>query len=158
MKRADQRKGRRGLPTAFLTQRRTQVSVGKTDANLGLAIEARVNRVVQTPVAANQSFPNLYRCEIAGNDHNKINAPAATIRFTRTGTTPRQRNSTVLAFRARAPALHELNPQLHHGRAATAFVLGRLGYGNHVRMFLQVLAQGLAEDAHAAAVNDADAR
>ena len=51
----------------------------------------------------------------------------------------------------------KLHPQLHHRSAATAFVLWRLGYGLDVGMLLQGLPQRFAEDAHAAAVDYADA-
>src|SRR5438477_9696441 len=48
--------------------------------------------------------------------------------------------------------------QLHHGRAGAAFVLRRLGDGRHLRMLLEILTQGFAQHAHAAAVDDAHAR
>ena len=48
--------------------------------------------------------------------------------------------------------------QLDYRCAASAFVLRGLGHGDYVRVLLQELAEGFAEDAHAAAVNDADAR
>ena len=51
-----------------------------------------------------------------------------------------------------------LHPQLHHGRPTAALILRRLGYRLHVRMLLQGLPQRFAEDAHAAAVDYADAR
>ena len=47
--------------------------------------------------------------------------------------------------------------QLHHGRSAAAFVLWWFGYRLYVRVLLQGLAQGFAEDAHAAAVDNAHA-
>jgi hypothetical protein len=43
------------------------------------------------------------------------------------------------------------------GGSAAAFVLRRLGDGNDVGVVLQEAAKGFAEDAHAAAVYDADA-
>ena len=51
-----------------------------------------------------------------------------------------------------------LNPQLHYRCPAAALILRRLGYRLHVRMLLQGLAQGFAQDAHAAAVDYAYAR
>src|SRR5438552_3216372 len=48
--------------------------------------------------------------------------------------------------------------QLHHGRAGAAFVLRRLGDGSDLRVLLQILAQGLAQHAHAAAVDNAHTR
>jgi len=50
-----------------------------------------------------------------------------------------------------------LNAEFHDRRTAAAFILRRLGDGGDVRMLLQHLAQGFAQDAHAAAVDDADA-
>src|SRR5882724_156885 len=52
----------------------------------------------------------------------------------------------------------KLFPQLYDGSTRPAFVLLGFGDGGHVRMFLQVLAQRLAENAHAAAVDDTHAR
>src|SRR5438552_12424443 len=52
----------------------------------------------------------------------------------------------------------ESYPQLHHGCAGAAFILRRLGDGRHLRMLLEILAQGFAQHAHAAAVDDAHAR
>ena len=48
--------------------------------------------------------------------------------------------------------------QLHHRRPGPAFILGRLRDRFYMRMLLQVLAQGLAQDAHAAAMHHAHAR
>jgi hypothetical protein len=48
--------------------------------------------------------------------------------------------------------------QFDYCGAGAAFVLWRLGYGFYVGVLLQELAEGLAEDAHAAAVDYADAR
>ena len=50
-----------------------------------------------------------------------------------------------------------LDTKLYYCGAGAAFVLGGLGYGFYVGMLLQQLAQGFAEDAHAAAVDYADA-
>ena len=51
-----------------------------------------------------------------------------------------------------------LYPQLHHRCAASAFILRGLSHRFNMRMRLQGLAQGFAEDTHAAAVDDADTR
>jgi len=51
-----------------------------------------------------------------------------------------------------------LYPQLYHCGPAPALVLRRLGYFLYVRVLLQCLAQGFAEDAHAAAVDHAHPR
>ena len=48
--------------------------------------------------------------------------------------------------------------QLHHSRSAAAFIVWRLCHCGYVRVLLEHLAEGFAEDAHAAAVDDADAR
>src|ERR1051325_6139055 len=48
--------------------------------------------------------------------------------------------------------------QVDDGGAGAAFVLRRLGDGGDMRMALQELTQRLAEDAHARAVHNADAR
>ena len=48
--------------------------------------------------------------------------------------------------------------QFNYCGAASALVLGGFDDGGHVRMLLQHLPERLAENAHAAAVNDADAR
>src|SRR5215472_14016772 len=52
----------------------------------------------------------------------------------------------------------ESDPQLHHRGSAAAFVLRRFGDRGDVGVLLEHLPQGLAQDAHAAAVDDADAR
>ena len=48
--------------------------------------------------------------------------------------------------------------QLDDGRALAAFVVGRLGDGDDVRVLAQEVAQRAAQHAHADAVDDADAR
>src|SRR6516164_1928404 len=48
------------------------------------------------------------------------------------------------------------DPEFDHGGAASAFVRRGLGDGGDMGMLLEELAKGLAEDAHAAAVHDAD--
>src|SRR5271165_6555410 len=53
--------------------------------------------------------------------------------------------------------IYVLHPQLYYGGAGAAFVLRGFGYGFYVGMLLQQLAEGFAEDAHAAAVDYADA-
>src|SRR5271157_5410698 len=50
------------------------------------------------------------------------------------------------------------DPQLDYGRSTSALVDRRFGDRLHMRMLLQILAQGFAEDAHATAVNDAHPR
>src|SRR6266478_6651377 len=54
-----------------------------------------------------------------------------------------------------SPAYEVLHPELHHGGPTPTFVLWRLRDRRHVRVLLQVLAQGLAQNAHAAAVDNA---
>ena len=54
--------------------------------------------------------------------------------------------------------LAESDPQFHHCGSATAFVLWRFGDCRDVGVLLEHLTQGLAQDAHAAAVNDTDTR
>src|SRR5579872_1685302 len=49
------------------------------------------------------------------------------------------------------------DPQVHHCSSAATLVLGRLGHGLDMRMLLQGLTEGFAEDAHTAAVDYADA-
>ena len=48
--------------------------------------------------------------------------------------------------------------QFDDGRALAAFVVGRLGDGDDVRVLAQEVSEGAAEHAHADAVDDADAR
>src|SRR6185437_11487737 len=47
---------------------------------------------------------------------------------------------------------------LDDGRALTAFVVGRFGDGDDVRVLAQKVSQGAAEHAHTDAMHDADAR
>src|SRR5438477_222236 len=61
-------------------------------------------------------------------------------------------SAVISAYRA------ESYSQLHHGRAGAAYVLRRLGDGRHLGMLLEILAHGLAQHTHAAAVHDAHAR
>ena len=49
-------------------------------------------------------------------------------------------------------------PQLYHRSPAATLILRRLGYRLHVRMLLQRLPQGFAQDAHAAAMDHTDSR
>src|SRR5579872_711574 len=53
-------------------------------------------------------------------------------------------------------SLTKSDPQVHHCGSAATLLLRRLGHRLHVRMLLQGLTQGFAEDAHAAAVDYAD--
>jgi len=52
---------------------------------------------------------------------------------------------------------HRSNFKLDLGGTCAACVLRGLGYGLYVGMFLQHLTKGFAQDAHAAAVDHADA-
>ena len=49
-------------------------------------------------------------------------------------------------------------PQFDFGGALAALVLRRFGDAGDVRMIAEIFAEGAAKDAHAGAVNDADAR
>src|SRR5512146_3066962 len=51
-----------------------------------------------------------------------------------------------------AECLVALNLQLDDRSPSSALILRRFGDGGHVRMLPQILPQGLAQDAHAAAV------
>jgi len=55
------------------------------------------------------------------------------------------------------PPLRGLDAQLYYCGTGAAFVLWGFGYGFYVGVLLQKLAEGFAEDAHAAAVDYADA-
>src|SRR2546422_2935728 len=54
-----------------------------------------------------------------------------------------------------SPACEVLHPQLHHRSPAPTFVLRRLRHRRYVGVFLQILPQRLAQNPHAAAVDDA---
>src|SRR5437660_2846829 len=56
------------------------------------------------------------------------------------------------------PDIIKLQSQLHYRRPRSALVLLRLGDRLHMWVLLQELAQGLAQNAHAAAMNYAHAR
>src|SRR5882757_3779540 len=52
----------------------------------------------------------------------------------------------------------QLLSQLHFSGALAALVLWRFGDGGDVGMIAEIFAEGAAEDTHAGAVNDTDAR
>src|SRR6266404_3832341 len=57
-----------------------------------------------------------------------------------------------------SPACEVLHPQLHHRSPTPTLILRRLRHRRYVGVLLQVLAQRLAQDPHAAAVDDAHFR
>jgi hypothetical protein len=58
---------------------------------------------------------------------------------------------------AHRSARHTSDSEFDHRGPASAFVLWGLGNRGDMRMLLEVLAEGFAENAHAAAMDDADA-